>query len=175
MKVERSTTIMRPRAEVYAYWRDLEQLPTFMYHLESVEETDANHSHWIARAPGGRTVEWDAEIVEDVPNEFISWRSVGDEDSVRNAGTVRFLTAPADRGTEVHVSLSYDSPVGAAGKMVAKLLGEDPDQQVRDDLRRLKQALETGEVLRSEGSLEGAGQGARKQRASQAPEREGAR
>jgi uncharacterized membrane protein len=166
--VTRSVTINRPRQEVYEFWRDLEQLPTFMIHLEAVTSTGDRRSHWVAKAPGGR-VEWDAEITEDRPGEIIAWQSVTGSD-VPNGGSVRFTDAPADRGTEIHVDLRYDPPAGSAGTKVAKLFGEDPQQQLRDDLRRFKQVMETGEVVRSDGSLEGAGQGATKQRPAQAPE-----
>lgn len=167
--VERSTTVMRPREEVYAFWRDLENLPRFMHHLESVENTTPGRSRWTARAPGG-TVEWEAEIVEDTPNERIAWRSLPGAD-VPNSGSVSFVTAPGDRGTEVRVSLQYAPPAGSAGAAVAKMLGEEPSQQVRDDLRRFKQVLETGEVGLSDGSLGGAGEGATAERAAQAPAR----
>ncbi len=135
----------------YAAWRDFEALPAFMYHLESVEVTADGCSRWVAKAPLGTTVEWDAEIVEDVPGERIAWRSA-EGASVANAGTVRFRPAPGGRGTEVHVELRYSPPLGAVGAVVAKLFGEEPNQQLADDLRRFKQLLETGEVARSEGS-----------------------
>jgi len=166
-KVTRSVTINRSREEVYRFWRALENLPRFMYHLESVEITGTTRSHWIAKAPAGRTVEWDADIINDLPNELLSWSSVPESD-VPNSGTVRFTDAPGDRGTEVHVELNYDPPAGEAGAIVAKLFGEEPGQQVRDDLRRFKQVMETGEVVRSDGSLLGAGQGLLKQRPAQA-------
>jgi len=122
-------------------------------------------SHWVARAPAGQEVEWDAEIIDERPGRRIAWRSLAESD-VRHEGEVRFREAPGDRGTEVRVHIDYDPPAGKAGAAVAKLFGEEPEQQIRDDLRRLKQVLETGEVLLSDGSLEGAGQGASKQRPS---------
>ena len=164
----KSVTINRPRQEVYEFWRDFAHLPTFMIHLQAVTSSGDRRSHWIANGPAGR-VEWDAETIEDRPGEIIAWRSLEGSD-VPNGGSVRFTNAPADRGTEVHVDLHYDPPAGKAGAMVATLLGEEPHQQLRDDLRRLKQVMETGEVVRSDGSLEGAGQGATKQRPAQAPE-----
>ncbi|WP_063826603.1 SRPBCC family protein [Parafrankia discariae] len=154
MRARSSTTVRRTPDDLYRTWHDLEVLPTFMYHLDSVR-TSNGHSHWKTRGPAGTTVEWDAEIVEDRPGELIGWRSVGDAD-VRNAGTVRFVPAPGGRGTEVHVELEYDVPAGAPGAAVAKLLGEEPGQQIADDLRRFKQLMETGEVVRSEGSPTGA-------------------
>ena len=147
-------TVKRPVEEVYRYWHDLENLPTFMSHLQSVRTTDGRRSVWQANAPVGRTVQWAAEIVEDTPNERMSWRSLPGAD-VPNRGSVRFAVAPGGRGTEVVVDLEYSPPAGRLGAVVAKLLGEEPSQQVRDDLRRFKQVLETGEVVRSEGSPHG--------------------
>lgn len=167
LHVKHSVTINRPRQEVYQFWRRLENLPRFMQHLESVTTDGAGVSHWVVKAPGGTTVEWDAEIGMDRPNEVITWRSLPGSD-LPNEGAVRFTDAPGDRGTEVHVDLQYDPPVGRVGAMIAKLFGEEPKQQLRDDMRRFKQVLETGEVVRSDGSPEGAGQGLRKQRPAQA-------
>lgn len=166
LDVRRGITVNRPTDEVYRFWRDLENLPRFMQHLESVTETGGGRSHWVANGPAGTTIEWDAEILEDRPNERITWRSVGDS-GVRNEGAVRFAKAPADRGTEVHVELRYDAPGGTAGAAVARLFGEEPAQQIRDDLRRFKQVLETGEVLLSDGSPGGTGEGALRERPSQ--------
>ncbi|HVM14643.1 MAG TPA: SRPBCC family protein, partial [Egibacteraceae bacterium] len=155
VRARRAMTVRRPPEEVYRYWRDFSNLPTFMAHLQAVEVHDGgSRSHWVARAPAGTTVEWDAEITEDVPGEVIAWRSVEGAD-VPNRGSVRFASAPADQGTEVHVELHYDPPGGAVGAAVAKLFGEAPDVQLADDLRRCKQVLETGEVVRSDGSPDG--------------------
>jgi uncharacterized membrane protein len=146
-----TTTIRKPAPEVYAFWRDLENLPTFMAHLEEVRATGDHTSHWSAGAPFGKNVAWDAEIADEAPGEKIAWRSTGNAD-VPNAGTVRFVPAPDGVSTEVHVVLVYDIPGGAVGKAVAKYFGEEPHQQLDDDLRRLKQVLETGEVVRSDGA-----------------------
>jgi uncharacterized membrane protein len=151
MELTATTTIRKPASEVYAFWRDLENLPSFMAHLEQVRATGDRTSHWVAGAPFGKDVEWDAETVEEVPGEKIVWRSTGDAD-VPNAGTVRFVPAPDGVSTEVHVVLVYDIPGGSVGKAVAKYFGEEPHQQLDDDLRRLKQVLETGEVVRSDGA-----------------------
>ena len=153
MTARTAVTIKRPVEEVYRFWRNLANLPTFMSHLASVEVTGDGRSHWTANAPAGRTVDWDAEIVEDKPNQRLAWRSL-DGSQVSNSGWVSFTPAPGG-GTEVRVELSYDPPGGALGKVVAKLFGEEPQQQITDDLRRLKQVLETGEVVLSEGSPEG--------------------
>jgi uncharacterized membrane protein len=149
--VSAGVTVIRPAADAYGLWRDFTRLPEFMVHLESVS---ADGKHWVARRPGGGTVGWDAEIVADVPDQRLAWRSVEDAE-VPNAGEVTFAAAPGDRGTEVRVRLTYEPPLGAAGNAAARLLGEEPRQQVTDDLRRFKQVLETGEVLRSAGSPEG--------------------
>jgi len=154
--VRRAVTIRRSREELYSFWRNFENLPRFMYHLEEVQVREPGRSHWRAKAPAGTTVEWDAEIVEDRPNERIAWRSLPDAD-VTNSGTVEFRRAPGGRGTEVHVEIHYDPPGGKLAALVAKLFGEEPGEQVADDLRRLKQVMEVGEVIRSDASLPGPG------------------
>jgi uncharacterized membrane protein len=151
MELTATTTIRKPTPEVFAFWRDLENLPTFMAHLEEVRATGDRTSHWSADAPFGKNVAWDAEIIDEVPGEKIAWRSTGNAD-VPNAGTVRFEPAPDGVSTEVHVVLVYDIPGGTVGKAVAKYFGEEPHQQLDDDLRRLKQIAETGEVVRSDGA-----------------------
>jgi uncharacterized membrane protein len=163
--VAKSITIKKSPEEVYAFWRSFENLPQFMYHLEEVRVIDDRRSHWVANAPAGASVEWDAEITEDVPNQRIAWRSLPDAD-VTSSGSVEFRRAPGDRGTELHVQIHYDPPAGKLGAIVAKLFGEEPSQQVGDDLRRLKQVLETGEVVRSEASPEGQGRPYMAQRAA---------
>jgi uncharacterized membrane protein len=152
IRVSETVTVARPPEEVYRFWRDLTNLPRFMEHLEAVQVLDDRRSHWRARAPAGSSVEWDAEIIEDQPNQRISWRSIQDAD-VPNTGTVQFRTAPGNRGTEIHVTLRYDPPAGRLGALVAKLFGEEPSEQVKSDLRRLKQVLETGEVVHSDASV----------------------
>lgn len=151
MDLTATTTVRKPRSEVYAFWHRLENLPTFMAHLDAVRATGERTSHWVASAPFDREVEWDAEITEDVPGERISWSSIG-EAEVPNRGVVRFVAAPDGESTEVHVQLTYDLPGGALGKAAAKYFGEEPHQQLDDDLRRLKQVLETGEIVRSDGA-----------------------
>jgi len=140
-----TVTINRSAAELYRFWRDLRQLPRFMKHVVSVEPIGDRRSHWVAAAPAGTRIEWDAEIVEDRPNERIGWRSVGVA-AVHHAGSVRFEPAPGGRGTKVTVELRYHPPGGAVGAFVAKLLGRDPAQQAQEDLRRFKQLVETGEI-----------------------------
>ena len=144
VKVEHAVTVNRPAAEVYRFWRDLPRLPRFMGHLKEVRETGGNKSHWVARGPLGMSVEWDAEVIEDRPNEVISWRSLPDSD-VDTAGSVHFNRAPGG-GTKVLVELKYDPPVGKLGAWAANLFGEAPEQQVRDDLQRFKKLMEAGEI-----------------------------
>jgi uncharacterized membrane protein len=146
IRVRKAITINRSPEELYGFWRDIENLPRFMAHLESVRELDQRRSYWKVRAPLGTTVEWTAEIVEDRPNELISWRSV-EGAQVPNSGRVRFIPAPGGRGTEVHLEITYDPPTGVVGASIAKLFGQEPGQQVASDLRRLKQVLETGEAM----------------------------
>jgi len=152
VRVRKSISVDRPVEEVYRFWRNVENLPRFMRHLESVQETGERRSHWRAKGPSGTSVEWDAQLTEDRENERIAWRSLPGAD-VSNAGIVRFRPAPGGRGTEVHVDLRYDPPAGPLGTAVAKLFGEEPAQQVADDLRRFKQVLETGEVVHSDASI----------------------
>jgi uncharacterized membrane protein len=142
IKVERSITVNRPREEVYRFWRQLENLPRFMDHLESVTVLDEDHSHWVAKAPAGTRVEWDASIHNEIENELLAWRSLPGSD-IDNAGSVHFT--PAGDGTEIRVVLSYNPPAGKVGAVVAKLLGEEPEQQVEEDLRRFKQVMEAVE------------------------------
>ncbi|HEU5348437.1 MAG TPA: SRPBCC family protein [Ktedonobacterales bacterium] len=156
IEAKRAITVNRPREEVYQAWRDFRNLPRFMEHLESVEITAEDRSHWVAKAPAGATVEWDAEITDDQPNDRISWHSLPDS-RVDNAGTVRFVTAPGDKGTEIHIEIRYNPPGGRLGATVAKIFGKEPGQQVASDLRRFKQVMETGEIARSEVSARGGG------------------
>jgi len=151
MKLTATTTINKPPAEVYRFWREIENLPTFMAHVDDVRSTGEGLSHWTVSAPFGRTVEWDAKTTDDEPERRIAWASVDGAD-VANEGAVEFVPAPGNRGTEVHVDISYKMPAGKLGEAVARYFGEDPHQQLDDDLRRLKQLLETGEVIRSEGA-----------------------
>jgi uncharacterized membrane protein len=148
VKVEHSVVIAKPRAELYAFWHNFENLPRFMDHLMAVRVESPSRSHWKAKAPAGQTVEWDAELVNDVPDTIIAWKSVGDA-AVPNAGAVNFSDAPGGRGTIVKVTLDYEPPAGKLGAAVARLFGEEPDKQVRDDLRRFKQLMETGDITRS--------------------------
>lgn len=149
LHLDASITVNRSVADVYAYWHDLSHLPTFMRHLKSVTVDGDGRSHWKADAPIRRSVEWDAELTGDEPQRRISWKSLPGAD-VPNAGTVHFAPSPDREGTEVRVTLHYGVPGGRLGTAVARVFGEEPEQQVRDDLRRFKQVMETGDVVRSD-------------------------
>lgn len=150
-QVKNSLIINRAPEELYQYWRNFENLPKIMHHLESVKVKGEGRSHWVAKAPAGTSVEWDAEVTEDRPNELIAWRSLEGSD-VDNSGSVRFETAPGNRGTIVKVEINYTPPGGALGTLVAKLFGEEPGQQAQESLRTFKQIMETGEVVISDGA-----------------------
>jgi uncharacterized membrane protein len=154
IRVEEVTTINRPIEDVYRFWRRLENLPRFMKHLESVEVIDDRHSRWRAKGLAGKIVEWEAEIVQDVRDEWIAWRTI--KGDVPNSGSVRFRRAPGARGTEVRVQMQYSPPAGRIGRSVAALFGQSPEQQVHEDLHRFKQLLETGEVSVSDDPAEAA-------------------
>jgi uncharacterized membrane protein len=156
IRIHRAITINRSAEDIYGFWRDFQNLPRVMKHLESVEWTTENRSHWKAAGPAKTTFEWDAEITEDRPNDRIAWRSLEGSD-IDHRGMVRFQPAPGGRGTEVHVYLHYDPPAGSVGVSAAKLFGREPGQQIAEDLRRLKQTLETGEVVTAENHKEGKG------------------
>jgi uncharacterized membrane protein len=145
MKIVRTITINRAPQEVFASWRELETLPRYMNHLVSVKALNGKVSHWITKAPAGRQVSWEAEIAEEHASQFLAWHSRRGAD-VPNAGTVHFQPAPVGRGTEVTVSLDCVVPAGILGRTIARLFGEEPSQQVEDDLRRFKSVLETGEA-----------------------------
>ena len=150
--MRKSLIINRTPEELYQFWRNFENLPRFMPHLESVQVRGEGRSHWVAKAPAGTSVEWDAEITEDRPNELISWRSLEGAD-VDNSGTVRFESAAGGRGTIVKVDINYNPPGGVIGAAIAKLFGEEPGQQAQESLRCLKQVMETGEVVISDGTV----------------------
>lgn len=147
-----TVTINRPPEEVYRFWRNFENLPKMMSHLKSVEVTDPKRSHWVAKAPAGKQLEWDAEIIEDKPNQLIAWRSLKGSD-VDNRGHVYFREAPGGRGTEIHAQIEYNPPGGAFGAAIASLFGEEPGRQMKGDLYRFKQMMETGEVVHSDASI----------------------
>ena len=156
IKLEQSVTINRPAGELYSFWRNFENLPRFMNHLEAVHMTGENRSHWVAKGPAGTKVEWDAEVYNEKEGELIAWRTL-EGSQVASAGSVRFEGAAGGRGTTVRVVLKYDPPGGALGAAVARLFGENPEQQISEDLRRFKQLMETGEPTTTEGQSSGRG------------------
>ncbi len=143
-KIEQAVVIHRPRGELFHFWRQLDNLPRFMDNLESVTVLDERRSHWVAKGPAGTRVEWDAEIHNEIEDELIAWRSLPGAD-VDQAGSVHFSPVH-NGGTEVRVIMRYAAPAGKVGDAVAHLLGEDPEQQIADDLRRFKQVMDAGEV-----------------------------
>jgi uncharacterized membrane protein len=143
--VGRTITINRPRAELYAFWRDFRNLALFMENVESVTPGDDRRSHWVVKAPAGKTVEWDSVLTEEVENEVLTWESVEGGD-IKNAGRIEFKDAPPGRGTEVTATIVYEPPGGDLGKLIAKLFQKEPKIQARRELRRFKQLMETGEI-----------------------------
>ncbi|MCC9166808.1 YgaP-like transmembrane domain [Pontibacter harenae] len=155
IQITRSLTIRKPRAEVYQYWRRLENLPNFMEHLQDVRQLGPKRSHWVAKVPGGvGTVEWDADIIQEEENTLLAWQSLPNS-TIDNAGEVRFMDAPQDRGTVVQAIISYRPPVGSVGGLAAKMMNPLFEQMVQEDLRRFKRLLETGEIPIIEGQPSG--------------------
>lgn len=152
--VERSMTILKPINEIYRFWRNFENLPRFMSHLESVKSSGDRWSEWTARGPLGARVSWHAEITDERENQYIVWRSLPGSD-IENVGSVQFREAPGDRGTEVIVALQYNPPAGKLGNVLAHMFGRAPQQQVREDLRHFKQLMEAGEIPTTEGQSHG--------------------
>jgi uncharacterized membrane protein len=144
VEVKTTVTLDKPRSEVYSFWRKLENLPRFMKHLEKVEELDQTRSRWTAKGPAGvGSVSWEAEIVEDHQDEFISWRSLPGS-TVDNAGQVRFAEGP--NGTEIRVQMTYRLPAGDVGGVAAKLFSPVAEKMMTKDIEELKQAMETGQT-----------------------------
>ena len=154
IKVVRATTIRKPAAEIYEFWRDLKNLAQVIKHPVTITTLNENESHWVVSAPAGQKVEWDALVINDEPGKLIAWRSVEGGD-VDNAGSVRFEPAPGDEGTEVTVALEYNPPAGKIGAALAKLTRDSASSQVYDALRRLKALLEAGEIPTTEGQSVG--------------------
>jgi len=147
--VAESITINRSPEEIYRFWRSFENLPRFMSNIDTVQTVDDRRQHWRMRVPAGTALEWDAELIDDQPNRLIAWRSLPGAD-LPNSGAVRFVPAPGEGGTEVHVELRYEPPGGRVAAPLAKLFGRE---QVADNLRRLKQLLEAGEIIKSDSSI----------------------
>lgn len=151
--VTKALTINKSADELYHFWRNFENLPRFMRHLESVTTTGDKHSHWKAKAPLGQTIEWDAELTSDIENHRIGWKSL-EGATIPNSGVIEFRPT-VERGTEVIVTLTYEAPGGKLGEWAAWALGEEPSIQIADDLRRFKMLMETGEIITTEGQPSG--------------------
>jgi uncharacterized membrane protein len=147
--VGRTITVNRPREALYAFWRDFRNLARFMENVESVRVDDDRRSHWVVKAPAGKTVEWDSVLTEEEEGRVLAWESAPGAD-IRNTGRIEFRDAPAGRGTEITATIVYDPPGGDLGKLIAKLFQKEPKIQARRDLRRFKQLMETGEISTSE-------------------------
>jgi uncharacterized membrane protein len=154
--VEQAYIINRSPEDLYNYWRNFENLPNIMTHLQSVRVIDDRRSHWVADAPSiaGGSAEWNAEITHDEPNRLIGWRSLPDS-QVEMRGAIRFGPAAGDRGTEVHVFINYVPPAGVLGHAIATLFGEHPSRQIRADLHRFRRLMETGEIPTTKGQPRG--------------------
>lgn len=154
VKVQCSFTINRDADELFSFWRNFENLPRVMKHVESVQCADEKRSHWRVRRSDDEFVEWDAEVINETPNELIAWQSLPDSD-VRQAGTVRFTPVPGGSGTEVKLALEYEVTGGAFTNFIAKMTRQSPEQQIREDLRHFKQLMEAGEIPTIEGQPAG--------------------
>jgi uncharacterized membrane protein len=152
--LETAITIMRSPEDLYNFWRDFRNLPRIMDHLQQVEVIDEKRSRWVAKVPAGIPARWEAEIINEEPNRLIAWRSVGGTD-VHNAGSVRFIPAPGNRGTEVRVTMDYVPPAGRIVAALAKFFGSDPRSVIREDLRNFKRIMETGERPTTQGQPRG--------------------
>lgn len=154
VRIHKSLHIQRPVETCYRFWRNFENFPQFMQHVEAVQAVDATRTHWRVKAPLGQHVDWTAELFSDIPSQQLAWRTL-EGSAVEHTGVVRFLPSPNDKSTRLDIEMSYHTPFGKAGVMLAKLLGEDPAQQMDDDLRRFKQLLETGEIATTAGQSAG--------------------
>jgi uncharacterized membrane protein len=150
IRLEEAITIGRPISDVYSYWRDFTNFPKFCKQLREVVVLDKTRSRWTANGPNDKPLTWEAAMLEDKPNELISWRSLENAE-FENAGSVSFREAPAGRGTEIRWTLTYNPPAGPIGSLIAKLTGREPAILLREQLRRLKQLLETGEIATTDG------------------------
>jgi uncharacterized membrane protein len=141
-RIEGSITVNRPAEEVYSYWRNLENLPRFMEHLESVRETDKKRSHWVVKTPVGTKLEWDAEITEERPNEFIAWRSLPGAE-IENEGRVEFKSASGGNATDVKIFMAYVPPGGMVGETAARLSESYTADKLKEEMSRFKQIVES--------------------------------
>ncbi|HEX4274812.1 MAG TPA: SRPBCC family protein [Bryobacteraceae bacterium] len=157
IRIDEAITINRSRADVYSFWRDLANIAEFMEYVESVRilgDTDNRMTRWSAKGPGGKCLEWDAEIINEKENELIAWRTL-DAAEVANAGSVHFKDGPAGRGTEISLEILYSPPGGSLGAFAAKLFGDDPAARIHSDLKRIKARLEAGVLAGTDGQSKG--------------------
>ena len=154
LRVKKSMTVNRSPDELYAFWRDLENLPRFMKHVRSVQRHGNGRSHWVVAGPRGTVFKWDAQITVDRPNEMIAWQTVPGS-SVDHRGYVKFVPAPGSRGTEVHVAMEYQPPGGEAGKLLGSLLGGITEQEIQEQIRNFKSIMEAGEIPTTRGQTSG--------------------
>ncbi len=145
VRVKKSLNVNQSPEACYRFWRDFENFPRFMQHVEAVQVIDATRSHWQVRGPFRQHLNWEAELSSDVPGQQLGWRTRAGAD-IAHAGIVRFSPAPGQRGTRIEVDMEYHAPLGKAGVMLARMTGEEPSQQLNEDLRRFKQLIETGEI-----------------------------
>lgn len=167
--IDQTITVNRPAAELYRFWRNFENLPRFMRSVQSVTITDDTHSHWVLRGPGGATLEWDAVIINEQPDELIAWKTTAEAD-VAHTGSVRFV--PGGRGTQVKVRMEYLPPAGRVGDAISRLLSRSPEGEVREDLRRFKETMESqpGEPETTEGKSRSGRRSRRRQGADAGPQ-----
>jgi uncharacterized membrane protein len=158
LQIKSAITISRSPEELYRFWRNFENLPQIMYHLESVRNTSDKRSHWVAKGPMDKQVEWDSEITEDRPGELIAWRTLPGAE-VQHGGTVSFAPATGGRGTIVRVEMEYRSPGGVLGAAVAKMMHREPGQELHDSLRYFRQYMETGVIPTTVGQSAGRSKG----------------
>jgi uncharacterized membrane protein len=154
LRVKKSVTVNRPQAELYEYWRNLDNLPRFMPHVRSVQRHGAGRSHWVLSGPRGTVLKFDAQITVERPNQMIGWQTLPGA-VMHHRGYVKFLPAPGNRGTEVHVALEYEPPGGAAGKLLGSLLGPVTEQQIQDEIRNFKRIMEAGDTPTTKGQPTG--------------------
>jgi uncharacterized membrane protein len=161
VRARAAVTIRQPREKVFEFLKQFENLPRVTRHLKSVDNLGVGRSRWAADGPAGSRVEWDAEIINEIPNELIAWKSLPGS-SVSQAGSIRFKDAPGQRGTEIRVELQYNPPAGVIGAYVAQMFGREPEQEIASDLQRLKQYLECGEIASTENQSRGGAELAKK-------------
>lgn len=154
IRIHKSVHIQRPVEVCYRFWRNFENFPQFMQHVEAVQAVDATRTHWQVKAPLGQHIDWTAELFSDIPSQQLAWRTL-EGSAVEHTGVVRFLPSQNDKSTRLDIEMTYHAPFGKAGVMLAKIFGEEPSQQIDDDLRRFKQLIETGEIATTTGQSAG--------------------